>query len=185
VNRSDIDRADIAATDMAAIQSQLGRAPRNIVRVAHRCPCGHPDVVETAPRLSDGTPFPTFYYLTCPRAASLVGTLEAGGLMRDMTERLSHDDDLADRYRRAHESYLTARAAVGEVKEIADVSAGGMPDRVKCLHVLVAHSLAAGDAVNPLGDETLTRLPAWWTAGPCVQAKLAAERSAESGSERR
>jgi hypothetical protein len=128
-----------------------------------------PDVVATAPRLGDGTPFPTLYYLTCPRAASLVGTLEASGLMREMTDRLSTDHELAEHYRRAHRAYLSARAVQGRVDEIAEVSAGGMPDRVKCLHVLVAHSLAVGEGVNPLGDETLALLPAWGAAGPCVQ----------------
>jgi hypothetical protein len=33
-----------------------------------------------------------------------------------------------------------------------------MPDRVKCLHVLIAHSLAKGPGVNPLGDEALATL---------------------------
>jgi len=98
------------------------------------------------------------------------GTLEAGGLMQDMTDRLAVDDDLASRYRGAHEAYLTARSQYGAVPEIAGVSAGGMPERVKCLHVLVAHALAAGPGVNPLGDETLDRLPEWWADGPCVDA---------------
>ena len=154
--------------DIAAIRSQLGRPPRDTVGVAHRCPCGNPDVVATAPRLSDGTPFPTFYYLTCPRAASEIGTLEAGGLMRDMTERLTEDEGLATRYRDAHDAYLSDRRAQGDVEEIDGISAGGMPDRVKCLHVLVAHALAAGPGVNPFGDETLAELGDWWTAGPCV-----------------
>ena len=44
---------------------------------------------------------------------------------------------------------------------------GGMPNRVKCLHVLVAHSLAVGEGVNPFGDEALEVLPEWWAAGPC------------------
>ena len=43
-----------------------------------------------------------------------------------------------------------------------------MPDRVKCLHVLVAHALVAGPGVNPLGDEALGMLPEWWRKGPCV-----------------
>lgn len=136
--------------------------------VAHRCPCGNPDVVETSPRLPDGTPFPTLYYLTCPRAASAIGRLEASGLMREMTERLQHDDELAGRYRAAHDTYLARREELDHVAEIAGVSAGGMPNRVKCLHVLVAHSLAAGREVNPLGDEALDLLEPWWTAGPCV-----------------
>ena len=154
--------------DLAAVEAQLGRAPRGIRRIAHRCPCGLPDVVETAPRLPDGTPFPTTYYLTCPRAAAAIGTLESSGLMREMTERLQTDPELAVRYRAAHEDYLARRAALGEVPEIDGISAGGMPDRVKCLHVLAGHALAAGPGVNPLGDETLTALPDWWAAGPCV-----------------
>jgi hypothetical protein len=136
--------------------------------VAHRCPCALPDVVETAPRLPDGTPFPTLYYLTCPRATGAVSTLEASGMMRVMEQRLGEDAGLAGAYRAAHESYLAGRAALGDVPEIDGISAGGMPDRVKCLHVLVAHALAAGPGVNPLGDEALALLPQWWAAGPCV-----------------
>ncbi|MEP6667154.1 MAG: DUF501 domain-containing protein [Nocardioidaceae bacterium] len=154
--------------DLAAVQAQLGRTPRDTVGVAHRCPCGKPDVVATSPRLVGGTPFPTFYYLTCPRAASEIGTLEASGLMKEMTARLADDSDLANRYQAAHQAYLAAREEHGQVEEIANVSAGGMPDRVKCLHVLVAHALAAGPGVNPLGDEALELLPEWWRGGPCV-----------------
>jgi uncharacterized protein len=160
----------LAGHDLAAVRAQLGRPARGTAGVAHRCPCGLPDVVTTRPRLDDGTPFPTTFYLTCPRATGAVGTLESGGLMREMTERLRQDADLAARYRAAHEDYLRRRATLGDVPEIAGVSAGGMPDRVKCLHVLVAHSLAAGAGVNPLGDEALAALPPWWAAGPCVAA---------------
>ena len=154
--------------DVQAVRQQLGREPRGMVRVAHRCTCGAPDVVETAPRLPDGTPFPTTYYLTCPRAAGAVSTLEGSGLMRSMTDRLADDAELAARYRAAHEDYLRRRRALADVPEIDGVSAGGMPTRVKCLHVLAAHSLAAGAGVNPLGDETLAALPPWWAAGSCV-----------------
>lgn len=158
----------VDVADLAAVQHQLGREPRAIVAVAHRCPCGRPDVVETAPRLPDGTPFPTTYYLTCPRASSAVSTLESSGLMRQMSERLADDETLAAAYSDAHADYLARRRAIAEVPELAEVSAGGMPTRVKCLHVLVAHALVAGPGVNPLGDEALAALPAWWAAGPCV-----------------
>ena len=154
--------------DLEAMAAQLGREMRGVIRVAHRCPCGNPDVVETAPRLPDGTPFPTFWYLTCPRAAGAVGTLEAAGTMREMTDRLAVDDDLRSAYRAAHERYLAERDAVEAVPEIAGVSAGGMPDRVKCLHVLVAQALAEGHGANPLGDEALASVPEWWRNGPCV-----------------
>jgi len=158
----------ISDGERAVVAAQLRRSPRAAQAVAHRCPCGLPDVVETAPRLDDGTPFPTLYYLTCPRAASSVGTLEASGLMREMTVRLGTDADLAAAYRAAHEAYLARREQIGHVDEIEGISAGGMPNRVKCLHVLVAHSLAAGRGVNPLGDEALDQLPQWWKDGPCV-----------------
>ena len=154
--------------DEAVVGAQLGRPPRGLRSVAHRCPCGLPDVVETEARLPDGTPFPTLYYLTCPRANSAVSTLEASGVMREMTERLATDDALREAYAVAHEAYLRRRAAIEEVPEIEGISAGGMPDRVKCLHVLVAHALAAGPGVNPLGDEGVAALPPWWDAGPCV-----------------
>jgi hypothetical protein len=125
-------------------------------------------VVVTEPRLPDGTPFPTTYYLTCPRVASLIGTLEGSGVMREMETRLGEDAELAAAYARAHEAYLSARADLGDVPEIDRVSAGGMPDRVKCLHALAAQALAAGPGVNPLGDEVVERLGAWWSEGPCV-----------------
>ncbi len=172
---SDIGQGDIDAADTGVVAAQLGRTPRSIHAVAHRCPCGNPDVVATEPRLEDGTPFPTTFYLTCPRANSRIGTLEASGLMREMTERLAEDEQLAAAYGRAHEDYLAARSAIGEVPEIAGVSAGGMPDRVKCLHVLAAHSLARGRGVNPLGDEVLDQLGEWWRSGPCVSPSVVEE----------
>jgi len=125
-------------------------------------------VVTTQPRLENGTPFPTTFYLTCPRAASLIGTLEASGLMKEMTARLAEDPDLAQAYAAAHDRYLAARDEIGVVPEIEGVSAGGMPDRVKCLHVLAGQSLAQGRGVNPLGDEVLDLLGEWWASGPCV-----------------
>ena len=153
------------------VGAQLGREPRAMRAVSHECPCGLPDVVETSPRLPDGTPFPTLYYLTCPRAAAAIGRLEASGLMTEMTERLRSDAELAASYAAAHDAYLARRESLGHVEETAGISAGGMPTRVKCLHVLVAHALAAGPGVNPLGDEALAALaalPPWWASGPCV-----------------
>lgn len=156
--------------DLAAVARQLGREPRGVRAVAHRCPCGDPDVVETEPRLPDGTPFPTLYYLTCPRAAGLIGTLEAGGTMRAMQDRLAADPELAAAYRAAHEAYLASRESIEHVEEIAGITAGGMPSRVKCLHVLVGHALAAGPGLNPFGDEALALLPDWGASGPCTTA---------------
>ena len=158
----------VSAEDLAVITEQLGRQARGVVGVAARCVCGRPAVVKTLPRLPNGTPFPTTFYLTHPRAVSSVGTLEASGLMREMTARLREDDDLAAAYQRAHEDYLARRESLGHVEEIAGISAGGMPTRVKCLHVLVAHSLAVGPGINPLGDEALARLKPMWDPAVCT-----------------
>jgi len=156
--------------DRAIVQAQLGRPPRGARAVAHRCPCGLPDVVETSPRLADGTPFPTLYYLTCPRAVGAVSALESAGLMREMNARLADDPRLAERYAAAHERYLRRREEIEAVPEIAEVSAGGMPTRVKCLHVHLAQALAEGPGGNPFGDEVRDRVGPWWTDGPCVTA---------------
>lgn len=165
----------IEERDAASVAAQLGRPPRGLRRVAHRCPCGRPDVVETAPRLADGTPFPTLYYLTCPRAASAIGTLEASGLMREMTARLATDPELAAAYAAAHRDYLDRRDAAARAEGVEPLpegtqSAGGMPARVKCLHALVAHELAVPGA-NPFGREALDRLPEWWRDGCCGQER--------------
>jgi uncharacterized protein len=158
--------------DLAVVRRQLGRPPRGAAAVAHRCPCGLPDVVQTAPRLPDGAPFPTLYYLTCPRAAAAVSRQEAAGVMRAMTERLAADPDLRRDYQAAHEDYRARRDAAARAAGVAPLpasaqSAGGMPERVKCLHALVAHELAVPGS-NPLGREALAAAGPWWAAGPCV-----------------
>ena len=159
---------EVTQADLDCIEAQLGRTPRDVHAIGYRCPCGKPAVVETPPRLSDGTPFPTYYYATCPRLTGAISTLESSGVMGEMNERLATDAELAGSYAAAHDDYLAARAALRmEVPEVEGISAGGMPDRVKCLHSLVAHSLCAGPDVNPLGDEALAKLPQWWKDQPC------------------
>ncbi|WP_423183989.1 DUF501 domain-containing protein [Arthrobacter sp. NyZ413] len=161
------------AHDLDVLSRQLGRPVRDVVEIPARCVCGNPLVAATAPRLSNGTPFPTTFYLTHPVITSAVSRLEAGGLMNYMNDRLAADESLAAAYRDAHDAYLRAREEIaarvgtGDVPEISGVSAGGMPTRVKCLHVLVGHSLAAGPGVNPLGDEAIEAIKEWWTVDRC------------------
>jgi hypothetical protein len=154
------------------VTAQLGRTPRSLLAVAHRCPCGLPDVVQTAPRLDDGTPFPTLFYLTCPRAVAAVSRLEAAGLMRTMTERISSEPVLRQACQDAHRDYLARREAAARAAGVEPLppgtpGAGGMPGRVKCLHALVAHELAVPGA-NPLGREAARAAGSWWLAGRCV-----------------
>lgn len=158
----------VTERDLEVLAEQLGRVPRGVVAVAARCVCGRPTVVRTAPRLDDGTPFPTSYYLTSPGAVKAVSTLEAQGVMAGMNERLAADEELRAAYEAAHRDYLERRAGLGDVPEIAGVSAGGMPTRVKCLHALLAHTLAVGEGVNPFGDETLRLLAGTWSPDRCT-----------------
>lgn len=154
--------------DLAIIAAQLGREPRGVIEVSYRTPDGVPAVVKTAPRLPDGTPFPTLYYLTDPRLTAEASRQESAGVMREMTARLTADPELAQHYRHAHESYLAERDAIESLG--TDFSGGGMPDRVKCLHVLIAHSLAKGPGVNPLGDEAVALAGAHGLRGTAIPA---------------
>jgi len=146
---------EATAADIASLEKQLGREMRDVVGIGARCVCGNPIVVVTKPRLSDGSPFPTFYYLSLPAATAALSTLEASGFMAQLQERLGTESELASAYQAAHEAYLEDRRKFSEVSEIEGISAGGMPTRVKCLHALAGHSLAAGPGVNPIGDIAL------------------------------
>lgn len=159
----------VTDADLTVLREQLGRPARGVVGVAARCACGNPTVAATAPRLDDGTPFPTFYYLTHPAATAAMSTLEAGQVMRQFTDELADDDDLRAAYQRAHDAYLADRAPYGDVAEIEGISAGGMPTRIKCLHAVLAHTLAAGPGVNPFGDRALALSS--WSPERCVCAR--------------
>lgn len=162
--------------DLDVLSLQLGRPVRDVVEIPARCRCGNPLVAATAPRLSNGIPFPTTFYLTHPTVTAAVSRQEAAGVMAEMTRRLQTETELAAGHRRAHEHYLAERerirglAGLAPVWEIEGVTAGGMPERVKCLHVLVGHSLAAGPGVNPLGDETLELIAQEWDPQVCTCA---------------
>lgn len=153
------------AEDVRVVATQLGRPVRDVIGIPARCICGAPTVVATAPRLSDGTPFPTLYYLTHPAATAAISFLESTQVMNEFTDLLLDDEDLHERYTAAHEAYLRDRESIEAVPEIAGISAGGMPNRVKCLHALAAHSLAAGPGVNPIGDFALERSS--WSPAVC------------------
>ena len=167
--------------DFAILQDQLGRIPRGVVGISARSAAGEPLVVATAPRLEDGTPFPTTFYLTHPAYVAECSRLEASGIMAEWTNEVGEDGELAAAYADAHRAYLAVRSEIGaaagldEVEEVKDYSAGGMPTRVKCLHALVGHALSAGPGVNPIGDRALS----FMTDVPPVGADPAA--AAEAG----
>ena len=160
--------------DIRVLSAQLGRTVRDVIEIPARCVCGNPLVAATAPRLSSGSPFPTVFYLAHPAITAAASRLEAGGLMYEMTDALADDTELASRYTLAHENYLAERERIrlisgtDEVPEIENISAGGMPTRVKCLHAVIGHTLAVGRGINPMGDWGLDEITDWWTPQVCA-----------------
>lgn len=160
--------------DIRVLSAQLGRTVRDVIEIPARCVCGNPLVAATAPRLSNGNPFPTVFYLAHPAITAAASRLEAGGLMYEMTDALAADTELANRYTLAHENYLAERERIrlisgtDEVPEIENISAGGMPTRVKCLHAVIGHTLAVGRGINPMGDWGLDEITDWWTPQVCA-----------------
>ena len=109
-------------------------------------------MIKSHPRLDDGSPFPTLYWLTCPLLAKRASALESTGWMKDVNVRLEAGDPLRERLRVAIEAYRMERDRL-EVIEVGDGVPGGGPERVKCLHAHVAHEVAGG--ANPIGAAVL------------------------------
>ena len=151
--------------DVRLVSAQLGRPARDVIGIPARCVCGAPTVVATAPRLADGTPFPTLYYLTHPAATAAISDLEATQVMNEFAAVLAEDEDMRADYQAAHESYIADRDSILVVPELDGISAGGMPIRVKCLHALAGHALSVGPGINPIGDLALARCS--WSPTVC------------------
>lgn len=151
--------------DIRIVSAQLGRPARNVIGIPARCVCGAPTVVATSPRLEDGTPFPTLYYLTHPAATAAISELEAEHVMVEFNELLAENDEIRAQYAAAHDQFVSDRESIAVVDEIAGISAGGMPTRVKCLHALAGHSLSVGPGINPIGDLALEQCT--WSPQVC------------------
>lgn len=151
--------------DIRIVSAQLGRPARNVIGIPARCVCGAPTVVATSPRLEDGTPFPTLYYLTHPAATAAISELEAEHVMVEFNELLAENDEIRSQYAAAHDQFVSDRESIAVVDEIAGISAGGMPTRVKCLHALAGHSLSVGPGINPIGDLALEQCK--WSPQVC------------------
>lgn len=157
------DPLDDADDDVAA--RMIGRPLRGQSAAAVRCGWGLPAVLRVSPRLEDGTPFPTVFWLACPLANKHLGRLEAEGTMVGLNKALADDEGLASAYGAAHERYVAARDRLGPPVP-GSPSAGGMPGRIKCLHSLYAHQLATRD--NPVGERVAQLIEPMACPAPCV-----------------
>ncbi len=139
--------------DRAIAAAQLGRPLRGAMRVVTRCRLSLPVVLEVAPLLPGGEPFPTLYWLSCPLAHRRVARLEAAGGVRAMDRRLAEDSAFRAELEAATARYAEARArrtatALPEVRAFRG-GIGGAIGGTKCLHAHLAHHLA--DGPNPVG----------------------------------
>jgi hypothetical protein len=194
--------------DLGLISEQLGRQPRGLVGIAARCPAGHPCVITSYPLLDPApgrsartspsashrrtidrrVPFPTLYWLTCPRVVQAIARLERSGLIGALEARLQRDAGLAAALRNAHEAYIVARwscldpadrpaaARLGLRPGEATRGIGGIADwmHVKCLHLHFAHHLVAENPIGRILAEEHGLQPCAAAAG-----SLAAPRSPE------
>lgn len=145
--------------DIDFVSASLGRYINDFVDVPFRDDEGNPVVITCPPKLGDSRVMPTTYYLVGPKWIYECSKLEANGYMKELEEKLSDNEDLKASYLNAHKSYIEDRKSLGSDSRLSDdFSAGGMPLRVKCLHALVAHSLAKGKGVNPIGDIAVKRI---------------------------
>jgi hypothetical protein len=154
---------ELARADLEAIERQLGRAPRALVRVAARCPHGGPAVLEQAPYAADGTPFPTTYWLSCRRLVEAVDDLESAGGVRAFEDELAADAQLAADRAAVERRVAARRASLAPSGVLVDGGAalrtgiGGVAPGggLKCLHAHAAVALAAGPYA--LGSRILER----------------------------
>ena len=170
------DRPPIDARDAELATQMIGRPLRGSSAVAVRCGWGLPAVLQVQPRLDDGTPFPTTFWLTCPLASAAVGRLEAQGAMAGLNERIAADPQLAQDYAASHERYVAHRESL-DVPLPRRASAGGMPNRVKCLHALYGHHLATRD--NPVGAWVGEQVEPMPCPAPCASATAPGGHQAE------
>lgn len=152
--------------ELAVASEMIGRPLRSRSAAAVRCGWGLPAVLRVDPTLDDGTPFPTTFWLACPIASSRVGRLEAEGAMVGLNQRLGEDEDMALEYAAGHQRFLAFRDDLGGPLPRAQATAGGMPDRVKCLHALYGHHLATRD--NPVGGWVGERNEPMPCPAPCA-----------------
>jgi hypothetical protein len=161
-------------TDLEKITSQLGRAPRGVVRVAKRCLADHPQVIVTYPiqRTREGPAiFPTLYWLTCPSLRQRVGILETDGWVKRLQQRMEADTTMAKQWEEAHGEYARQRVQLvpqeqlvllrerypAQAQVLERTGIGGARGRgIKCLHTNLAHYLAeSGESmenINPIGE---------------------------------
>jgi uncharacterized protein len=148
-------------SDRAVVERQLGRPPRAFRRVVVRCPAGYPAVTEQHPFDDQGEPFPTTFWLTCPKLVAAVSRLEAAGGVERWSQAAAEDPELAASVARAQAEQRAIRPELDQGVGGARPGAQGL----KCLHAHVAFALARPG--YELGERILAEVEPTWPAVCC------------------
>ena len=173
--------------DRAVVERQLGRPPRAFGRVVVRCPFGLPAVTEQEPYDSNGDPFPTTYYVTCPHLVSAIARLEAAGGVERWSAASVADEALRESLERAtseqrgtrHELAGHSRGTDGGASLDLGIGGSRSPAHLKCLHAHIAFALARPG--YELGERMLEEVVDPWPRERCctdgaLQCDAAAEQ---------
>lgn len=163
---------DRTPEDEAIVKAQLGRPPRGRWGVRVRCHLGVPMVIESHPRLDDGTPFPTLFWLTCPVLMKRVGRLEMEGAMNVLNQKLAEDQELRHRLEDTIARIKERRDSYEAIEDQGSPPGGG-PDHIKCLHAHVAQEL--GLPPDPVGALALAGTGWPDCVEPCYEVETASD----------
>ena len=174
------------AGDRDVVAKQIGREPRAFRRVVCRCPFGRPAVTEQSPYGTDGDPFPTTYYVTCPHLVAAISRLEAAGGVERWTVAVAEDAALAASLTEADAEQRRLRRALARGQTGGDGGASlelgvggsrspgdGRRGSLKCLHAHVAFALAVPLAGRRylLGERILAELEPLWPDRCCSDGR--------------
>jgi len=144
--------------EKAIVEAQLGRELKNQFRVVKRCSWGYPQCIQSD-LISNGRPFPTLFWLTCPFLYKEVSRLEEKGWVKKFEDQLENSEEMLREYLRAHETTRKLKESLLEGRDLKDWQKEALFNRgiggirnlkmVKCLHLQLANFLGGID--NPIG----------------------------------
>ena len=140
----------------------LNSASRNfdtgfVLGAAVRCKWGFPQVLACAPFMSDGTPFPTVFWLVCPYLDKRCAELETEHKIPVLEKELENNREAVEKWHKEYAELRKKLLSDSETKNIANCDAvmesfdktgvGGInrlkkPCTAKCLHLQTATMLA-------------------------------------------
>ena len=157
--------------DSKIVEQQIGRKLRTDSEVSCRCHFNIPAVIKVPPKLDDGTPFPTTYWLTCPMYNKKIGSLESHGLIKELDKEIINNPELKKQWKSRQISYEQERERL-ETKDMGPKASGGVggaTESIKCLHSHTADELSTGQ--NVIGKIVIESIGGFNCEEMCINSK--------------